>query len=52
MSIYTFDDDKLEVLEIVAPHIVDSENYEDIIKSLSFLSSEEKANKILRRSQK
>lgn len=52
MSIYTFDDDKLEVLEIVAPRIVDSENYEDIIKSLSFISSEEKAEKILRRARK
>lgn len=52
MSIYTFDDEKLKVLEIVAPHIIDAENYEDIIKSLSFISSEEKAHKILRQARK
>ena len=52
MSIYTFDDDKLEVLEIVASRIVDTENYKDIVKSLSFISSGEKAEKILRRTKK
>ena len=52
MSIYTFDDDKLEVLNIVAPQIIDFENQEEIIKSLSFISSEEKAEKILRRARK
>lgn len=46
MSIYTFDDDKLKVVELLAPHIVDRENYEDIIDSLSFLSSEEKVRKL------
>lgn len=38
-----FKDDQLELL---APHIVDRENYEEIIGSLSFLSSEEKVHKI------
>lgn len=52
MSIYSFDDEKLKVLEIVAPHIIDMENHEDIIKSLSFISSEEKAHKILRQARK
>lgn len=49
MSIYTFDDDKLKVLELIAPHIVDRENYEDIIDSLTFMSSEEKVRKIFSR---
>lgn len=52
MSIYTFDDEKLKVLEIVAPNIIDAENYEDIIESLSFISSEEKAHKILREARR
>lgn len=52
MSIYTFDDDKLKVLELIAPHIVDRENYEDIIDSLTFLSSEEKVRKIFSRSRR
>lgn len=47
MSIYRFDDDKLEVLKTVAPNIVDRENYDEIIDSLDFISSEEKARKIL-----
>lgn len=46
MSIYTFDDDKLKVLDIVAPRIADRENYEDIIRSLSFLSSQDKVRKM------
>lgn len=46
MSIYTFDDDKLKVLDIVAPRIADPENYEDIVRSLSFLSSQDKVRKM------
>lgn len=49
MSIFTFDDERLTVLELVAPHIVDLENYDDIIKSLTFISSEKKAREIFRR---
>lgn len=46
MSIYTFDDDKLKVLDMVAPRIVDRENYEDIVRALSFLSSQDKVRKM------
>lgn len=46
MSIYTFDDDKLKVLDIVAPRIADRENYEDIVDSLDFLSSQDKVRKM------
>ena len=47
MSIYRFDDDKLEVLKIIAPNISDRENYDEIIDALDFISSEEKARSIL-----
>ena len=47
MSIYRFDDDKLEVLKIIAPNISDRENYDEIINALDFISSEEKARSIL-----
>ena len=46
-SIYRFDDDKLEVLKIIAPNISDRENYDEIINALDFISSEEKARSIL-----
>lgn len=46
MSIYTFDDDKLLVLDIMEPRIIDRENYEDIIRSLSFISSQDKVRKM------
>ena len=44
---YRFDDDKLEVLKIIAPNISDRENYDEIINALDFISSEEKARSIL-----
>lgn len=47
MLIYRFDDDKLEVLKIIAPNISDRENYDEIIDALDFISSEEKARNIL-----
>lgn len=47
MSIYRFDDDKLEMLKILAPSIVDRENYDEIIDALDFISSADKARKIL-----
>lgn len=47
MLIYPFDDDRLEVLRIMAPNIVDRENYEEIIDALDFLSSEDKVRKIM-----
>lgn len=46
MSLYVFDDDKMEVLRIFAPRIVDKENYETVTKSLS-LFEQEKAMKLL-----
>ena len=36
MSIYTFDDDKLKVLQILATRIADKENYDKIINHLTF----------------
>lgn len=47
MSIFQFDDDKLDVLRILAPNVVDRENGDKIINSLAFISSEEEARKIL-----
>lgn len=47
MSIFTFDDDRLEVLQILAPNLVDRENCDKIVDSLAFISSEEKAKRIL-----
>lgn len=52
MSIYPFDDDRLDVLKIVAPRIVDGENYVEIINSLSFLSSQDKARKLFKHEHK
>lgn len=49
MGIYTFDDDKLNVLTIVAPRIVDRKNYENIINSLDFISSQDKAKDIFKK---
>ncbi len=47
MSIYTFDDDKLKVLEIMASGIIDRE-YQMVIKdALTFNSSWEKAQNII-----
>lgn len=43
MSIFSFDDEKLKVVEILANRIVDKENSEDIVKALSFISSQDKA---------
>ncbi len=42
MSIYTFDDDKLEVCRVIIPRIVDRENYDKIVDGVSFISSQEK----------
>ncbi|TWV12970.1 DUF4476 domain-containing protein [Bacteroidaceae bacterium HV4-6-C5C] len=46
MSIYTFDDDKLEVAKIVIPRITDRENYDNVISAVSFISSEETVRKL------
>lgn len=47
MSLYTFDDDKLKILKVLVGHISDKGNYNDIVDSLDFISSKEKARSIL-----
>lgn len=47
MSLYTFDDDKLKMLKVLKGHIADTQNYDDIIDSLDFISSRDKAKEIL-----
>ena len=47
MSLYKFDEDKLKILRIMAGHITDMENYEDILKQLDFDSNKQKALDIL-----
>ncbi len=46
MSIYTFDDDKLEVAKRVIPRITDRENYDNVLSAVSFISSEETVRKL------
>lgn len=48
MSIFSFDDEKMNVLSIFAPHIVDRINYEDILKELNSLFKKDDAKKMLR----
>ena len=47
MSLYKFDDDKLQILRIMAGHIVDLENHHDILMRLDFESNKLKALYIL-----
>ena len=47
MSLYKFDDEKLKILRIMAGHIVDLENYQDILRKLDFDSNKQKAVEIL-----
>ena len=47
MSLYRFDDDKLKILRIMAGHLVDVKNHNDILKQLDFGSSKRKALDIL-----
>ena len=47
LSIYSFDDDKLKVLDIMSGHIVDMENVNTILKSFKFDSNRRKAADIL-----
>ena len=49
MEIFKFDDDKLRVLDIMAPHIVDKKNAPMLIDALTFESNKNKAVEILRR---
>jgi len=45
--LYTFDDDKLKMLKVLKGHIADTINYDDIVNSLDFISSKDKAREIL-----
>lgn len=48
MSIFSFDDDKLEVLDIMAGHIVDLKNVAFIFETITFESNRQKAADKLR----
>lgn len=52
MSIYTFDDDRLKVFDLVFPHIIDGENYQTIVDSLDFISSQQTVQKKFERYQR
>ena len=49
LSLLSFDDDKLEALEVIVPRLVDMKNADDIIKKFSFSSNKDKAVSILQR---
>jgi len=51
MRMFSFDDKRLKVLRIVAPHIVDVQNAGDIYKLFTFDSGKQKAGEILRSSR-
>ncbi len=48
MKIFSFSDEQLKVLRMMAPHIVDPQNATDIYKVFSFDSDKQKAGEILR----
>ena len=52
MSLYKFDDEKLKILRIMTGHIVDLENYQNILMILDFDSNKQKALDILGIKQK
>ena len=47
MELFNFSDDKLKVLKIMAPHIVDAQNAYIIYKTFTFDSDKEKAAQIM-----
>ena len=49
LSLMSFDDNKLDALEIMAPLLVDADNYDKIIKEFSSKKNRDKAEKILPR---
>lgn len=49
MKIFTFADERLKVLNLMAPRIVDPQNAIDIYKLFSFDSDKDKAGEIMRR---
>ena len=52
MSLYKFDDEKLKILRIMTGHIVDLENYQNILMIIDFDSNKQKALDILGIKQK
>ena len=49
LSLLSFDNNKLEALEVMAPRIVDNDYNDKILKQFSFSANREKAARILRR---
>ena len=41
-KLYTFDDDRMEIMQIMNPRIVDKEAFFTVINTLTFSSSKEK----------
>ena len=48
MKIFTFDDERMKVLRMVAPRIVDPQNAHDIRKIFTFDSDKQKVREIMR----
>lgn len=49
MDVFSFDDDKLKVIELLSNNISDKENSYQLIESLSFSSNKDKARGLLQR---
>ena len=47
MSLFTFDDDKMQVLRLFAPRLVDKENYETIVREIDSMFTQDDAKKLL-----
>lgn len=47
MSLFTFDDDKMQVLRAFAPRLVDKENYETILREIDSMFTQDDAKKLL-----
>lgn len=48
MQLFDFDDNRLQVLRYLAPHIVDPYYYNPVLNALNFMSSQQTARDILR----
>lgn len=48
LSILSFDSNRLEALEYIAPHVIDKHACDVILKEFSFISNREKAEDLLR----
>lgn len=49
LSLLSFEDNKIKALEIIAPKLIDLDNYNKILREISFSSNRNKAEKILMR---